>query len=115
MQFLVKILLSALIIAGVSELGKRYSLLAAVLASLPLTSVLALSWLYWDTRDTGAVVELSNAIFWVVLPSLVFFLALPLFLRAGLSFVPALLLAMTVMALFYFLYLWVLGLFGVNL
>ena len=43
MQFFVKILLSALIIAGVSELGKRYSLLAAVLASLPLTSVLALS------------------------------------------------------------------------
>ena len=47
MIFLIKTILSALVIAGVSELAKKYSLLAALLASLPLTSILAFVWLYW--------------------------------------------------------------------
>lgn len=115
MQFLIKVLLSALIIAGVSELGRRYSLFAAILASLPLTSILAISWLYYDTRDTGKVIELTQSIFWVVLPSLIFFLVLPLLLRAGVSFVPALLISSAVMGLSYWLYTLLLGQIGVRL
>lgn len=72
MQFFIKVIMSALIIAGVSELGRRYSLFAAVLASLPLTSILAITWLYYDTHDTEQVVQLTQLIFWVVLPSLIF-------------------------------------------
>lgn len=115
MQFLAKILLSALVIAAVSELGRRYSLVAAILASLPLTSILALSWLYWDTREIGPVIELSNAIFWVVLPSLIFFLVLPVLLRCGLPFVTALLLTCLVMALTYGVYVMGLRRLGIDL
>ncbi len=104
MQFLVKVVVSALIVAGVSELGRRYTLLAAILASLPLTSILAIVWLYHDTRDTAQVVQLTQSIFWVVLPSLVFFLVLPLLLKAGVSFVPALLASCGVMVVTYWLY-----------
>ncbi len=104
MQFFIKVLLSALIIAGVSELGRRYSLFAAILASLPLTSILAIAWLYYGTRDTGQVIQLTESIFWVVLPSLVFFLVLPLLLKAGVSFVPALLASCGVMVVTYWLY-----------
>lgn len=86
MQFLLKVILSALIIASVSELGRRYTLFAAVLASLPLTSILAITWLYHDTRDPAQVVQLTQSSFWVVLPSLVFFLVLPLLLKAGVGF-----------------------------
>lgn len=98
MQFLIKVVLSALIIAGVSELGRRYTLFVAILASLPLTSILAIVWLYYDTRDTGQVMQLTQSIFWVVLPSLVLFLVLTLLLKAGVSFIPALLVSSAIMA-----------------
>lgn len=115
MQFLLRVLISALIIAGVAELGRRYSVLAAILASLPLTSILALSFLYFETRQTELVVELSYSIFWAVLPSLIFFIALPTLIRSGLSFVPALLLSCVITALAYSAYAALLGRFGVSL
>lgn len=115
MQFFIKVLLSALIIAGVSELGRRYSLFAAILASFPLTSILAIAWLYYGTRDTGQVIQLTESIFWVVLPSLVFFLVLPLLLKAGVSFLPALLVSSAVMVVTYWLYMLLLTQLGVHL
>lgn len=115
MQFFIKVLLSALMIAGVSELGRRYSLFAAILASLPLTSMLAIAWLYYDTRDTDQVVQLTQSIFWVVLPSLVFFLVLPLLLKVGMSFLSALFASAAVMIVTYWLYTLLLGQLGVKL
>jgi len=115
MQFLLRVLISALVVAGVAELGRRSSLLAAILASLPLTSVLALSFLYAETREAGRVIALSWSIFWAVLPSLVFFLTLPLLLKLGLPFVPTMLLSCLVMALAYSVYTALLGHFGVRL
>jgi hypothetical protein len=92
----IKLLLSALIIVAVSELAKRQPTWGGLLASLPLVSLLAIVWLYLDTRSTQQVSELSLSIFWLVLPSLLFFLALPLALKQGLGFTVSLLLAMVV-------------------
>lgn len=89
-QYAVKVALSAVVIVAVSEIAKRNSLWAAALASLPLASLLAFIWLYLDTGDTARVAALSQGIFWLVLPSLVLFLVLPLLLRAGWSFWPGL-------------------------
>jgi hypothetical protein len=85
-QYLLRVLISALVIVAVSELAKRSTLTGALVASLPLTSLLAFVWLYWDTGDSARVASLSTGIFWLVLPSLVLFLALPLFLRLGWGF-----------------------------
>jgi len=85
-QYALKIILSAIVLVAVSELAKRSSFWAAALASLPLTSLLAFVWLYLDTGDIGKVSALSQGIFWLVLPSLVLFIALPLLLRGGLNF-----------------------------
>lgn len=114
MPFLVKVVLSALIIAAVSELGKRFTLLGAILASLPLTSILALVWLYLDTRETKPVIDLSVGIFWAVLPSLLFFMVLPLLLRKGVAFTPALMAACIVMAAAYGVYTLLLRQFGIQ-
>ena len=78
MYFTLKVLITALIVAGVSELSRRHTLMAAALASLPLTSILAFIWTYYETRDLKAVVELSGSIFWLVIPSLLFFVMFPL-------------------------------------
>ena len=85
-QYAIKILLTAVLVVSVSEVAKRSSFWAAALASLPLTSVLAFAWLYIDTGDAPRVAALSQGILWLVIPSLVLFIALPLLLRAGLGF-----------------------------
>ena len=92
MYLLLKAILSGVIVAVASELARRSSLLGAVLISLPLMSILALVWLYRDTRDTGEAAALSWSILWVIVPSLVFFVVLPLALRS-VGFWAALLLA----------------------
>lgn len=86
MQFLVKVILSALIIAGTSEAAKRSTLLASILISLPLTSLLALSWIYLESRDTAKTAATAMEIFWLVIPSLIFFVALSRLLTAGVNF-----------------------------
>ena len=86
LYYTIKITLTALIIVAVSEIAKRSSLLGALLASLPLTSLLAFVWLYLDTGDTQKVAALSSDIFWLVLPSLPLFLLLPVMIKMGWGF-----------------------------
>jgi hypothetical protein len=95
-----KALLSGVIIAVASEVARRSPLLGAVLISLPLTSILALIWLWRDTHDRDEITDLSWSILWVVIPSLVFFIALPLTMRT-VTFWPALVIACTVTAAAY--------------
>lgn len=101
-----KVLITALVVVGVSELAKRYSLFAAAIASLPLTSILAFIWLYKDTGDTSKVAQLSTDIFWMVLPSLAFFVAFPLCVKWGLKFTAALVASCLFMAAFYAAFMW---------
>jgi hypothetical protein len=112
--FVLKALLSGLVVAAASELARRSSLLGAVLISLPLTSILAAIWLYRDTDDTGAVAELSWSILWVIVPSLVFFVALPISLRAGVDFWPSLLLACAATGLSYVAWVWAGRIVGID-
>lgn len=81
-----KIIISALIIVAVAEIAKRNSGFAALVASLPLTSLLAIIWLRFEGAQIGQIAELSQQIFWLVLPSLVLFMLLPLLLKYGLAF-----------------------------
>jgi hypothetical protein len=78
-----KLALTSILVVLVSELTKRSSLLGALLASIPLVSVLAMIWLYVDTGDVEQTADLADSIFWLVLPSLALFIALLLLLRGG--------------------------------
>lgn len=94
MPYLVlKVAVSALVVVAVAEIAKRSSVFGALVASLPLTSLLAFVWLYVDTGDTAKVSNLATGIFWLVLPSLVLFVVLPLLLRSGWGFWSSLLAA----------------------
>lgn len=114
MYFLLKILISALVVAAVSEIGRRSTLTAALVASLPLNSVLALTWLYHDTRDGERVIALSRGIFWALLPSLFFLLLFPWLLRSGVRFGAAMGISLLAMGGAYLLYVGVLGRFGIR-
>ncbi len=84
--YLIKIAITTILIVVISEVAKRSSLASALLASIPIVSLLAIVWLYIDTKDIDKVVTLSNSIFWLVLPSLVLFIVLPLLLKHGFHF-----------------------------
>ena len=111
----IKVLLTSVLVVAVSETAKRSALFGALIASVPLTSVLAMVWLYVDTGDTEKIARLSNGVFWLVLPSLVLFVSLPVLLRAGIGFYPSLgaSIALTVGA--YFAMLYILGLVGIEI
>jgi hypothetical protein len=101
-QAVIKVLLTAIVVVAVSEIAKRGSLWAGLLASLPLTSLLAFVWLYLDTGDVARVAALSQSIAWLVLPSLVLLLLLPVLLRAGLGFWTSIALACAATVLAYY-------------
>jgi hypothetical protein len=115
LQVLIKVTVSALIIVAVSEISKRTTTVGALLASLPLTSLLAMIWLYVETGDRTRVADLAGGIFWLVLPSLALFLILPALLRAGYSFWPALGIGCGATAVLYLAEAWMLSAFGVKI
>jgi hypothetical protein len=115
LQYAFKVIVSALVIVVVSELGKRSSFWGALLTSLPLTSLMAFIWIYRDTGDVAAIASLSHGIFWMVIASLPLFLVLPALLRNGVAFWPALGLSCVVAIGGYFALTWVLGRFGVRI
>lgn len=111
----IKVLLTAALVVAISEMAKRSTVLGGVLASLPLTSLLAFIWLYSETGDTAKIASLSSNIFWYVLPSLVLFLALPILLARGLDFWLSLAIASALTFAAYLLMTAMLARFGVTL
>lgn len=85
-HYIAKIGITTGLIVAISEIAKRNTLAGAVLASVPLVSILAMLWLYVDTGDVTRVSDLATNVFWLVLPSLVLFVSLPLLLKQGLHF-----------------------------
>lgn len=112
--FALKVGISALLIAAISEIAKRSTGLAALLASLPLTSLLAFIWLHIEAAPPEQIAALSEHIFWLVLPSLALFITLPLFLRHGLGFWLSLSLAIAITSSGYMLTYLLLRRFGLQ-
>jgi len=113
---LIKIILSALLIGGISEIARRNSTIAALLASLPLISLLSMIWLYHDTHDIARISQFSWSVFWYVLPSLILFILLPLLLsRWHFPFYPALVISSIATIAGFFLLKAILGRFGVEI
>ena len=111
----IKIAVTTILIVTISEIAKRSTLLGAILASIPLISVLALFWLYVETEDIDRVSTLATSVFWLVLPSLALFVSLPILLRYGLNFYLSIGLSISITVLCYFLMITILNHFGFKL
>ena len=110
--FLIKTLITAIVVVIVAEIAKRSSLLAGLIVSIPLTTFLAMIWLYWETKDTQKIIDLSNSTLLMVIPSLTFFVFLPLFLKFNLSFIISMTSSVILTAICYWLFVFLLGKFG---
>ncbi|QJB67923.1 DUF3147 family protein [Parasphingorhabdus halotolerans] len=85
-EFAVRAILSGIIIAVVAMIARRYPAMGALIASLPLISILAMIWLWRDTGDTNLIADHVQATFFYVIPSLPMFLLIPMMLRQGVNF-----------------------------
>lgn len=72
-------------------------------------------WLYIDTKDIDKVSALSTSVFWLVLPSLALFVALPLLLKQGLNFYVSIGMAIGITVGTYWLMVTLLNHYGVKL
>lgn len=115
MHFLVKCLISGLLVGLISEIAKKSSLFAAFIASLPITSIIAFIWLYHETGNIRQIGNLSTAIAWVVLPSIIFFISFSFILKFNFNFYGSLALAVTIMVLAYFFYTILLAKLGISI
>jgi len=86
MQYLLKIIITTTLVIAISEAAKRNQSMGALLASLPLTSLLAITWFYHETGNVNKTADLCMQILYMVLPSLIFFAVLPAMLYRGFAF-----------------------------
>lgn len=74
---LTKYLTTAFVVVLVSEVAKRSDKLGALVAALPLVTILALIWLHIETGSISKVSNHAWYTFWYVLPTLPMFLTFP--------------------------------------
>lgn len=115
LYYAIKIVVSALIILAISEIAKRHTGFAALVASLPLTSMLAFVWLHLESTPSARIADLSMQIFWLVIPSLVLFIAFSFMLRQGMNFWGALAISATATAGSYLVFIPLLRRFGASI
>ena len=96
--FFTKILVSAVAIALATEVAKRQPFWGALIIALPLTSILAMSWLYAETRNNEQLTQFARDIFALVPVSLVFFLPFLLEGKTQLGFVANMVLGLVLLA-----------------
>ena len=114
MYLVIKTITTVIIIVAISEIARRSSFIAGILASIPLTSALAITWLYFDTKEVKPVVDLTNSILLLIPPSLTFFVVLPLALKK-LDFIYSIFISIIDTVLVYWLYIALLSRLGIRL
>ena len=113
--FIIRAGLSGLIVALVASVARRNPAAGALIASLPLVSLLGMIWLWHDTQDVRRLADHAEATFYYVLPSLPMFLLIPLMLRQGVGFWPTIGAGCMLTVLLYVLTVLVAARFGVRL
>jgi len=113
--YIIKVAISAALIVAISEIAKRHPGFAALVASLPLMSLMAFIWLHAESTPSEQIASLSIQVFWLVIPSLALFLLLAVLLRHGWQFWPSLVVSCAGTVALYFALLPLLRKAGVQL
>lgn len=114
-SLIARALLAGAMIAAISEIGKRLPATAAIVASLPLVSVLGMIFLWHQKPDAANMAAHSQATFFYVLPSLPMFLVIPVLLNRGVNFWLALGAGCVVTVLLYLAMIAIASRFGLDL
>lgn len=72
-----KILLTALIIFAITQISDRSTLMAALLASIPIVSVLSMMMMFHEGQTAVEISAFARDIVWLLIPSLLMFIVMP--------------------------------------
>lgn len=92
---LTKYLVTSAVVVLVSELARRSDRLGALVAAMPIVTILVLIWLQVEDQPPHKIANHAWYTFWYVLPTLPMFLVFP-FLMPRIGFVPSLLASIAV-------------------
>ena len=113
-MFLFKIFFTAIIIVIISEIAKHYDRLAALIASLPLVTLITLFWLYYENQPEEKIANHAYYTFWYVIPTLPMFVFFPWAIKVF-GFWITFILSIFLTIIIFFLYATILKKFGINL
>ena len=91
-----KYAITAFIIVVVSEVAKRSGQAGALIASLPLVTVMVMTWLQIEGAGSDKIADHARYTFWYVLPTLPMFLVMPWLMQRGMSYWLALLIGVAI-------------------
>jgi hypothetical protein len=113
-MFLFKLFFTAIIIVIISEIAKHYDRLAALVASLPLVTLITLFWLYYENQPEEKIANHAYYTFWYVIPTLTMFVCFPWAIKVF-GFWITFILSIFLTIIIFFLYATILKKFGINL
>ncbi|MDT8338153.1 MAG: DUF3147 family protein [Sulfurimonas sp.] len=100
--YITKLIITALLIVLISEIAKRSSIAGAILAAIPLVSILAMTWMYIDTNSSLKAVEFSKSIIWLIAPSMTLFIVFPILIEKGIGFYLSMIISIVLTVLAYY-------------
>jgi len=115
LSFIAKAAFSGIMVALVTVIARRHPGWGGLLAALPITSLLAIGLLWMETHDANRTADLTSSVLAFIIPSIPFFIALPLMLRAGMNFWLAMAIGIAGMLALYALSFWALARLGVKM
>ncbi|MGB2248422.1 MAG: DUF3147 family protein [Alcanivorax sediminis] len=78
MPLYLKYLITAAIVVAVSEIARHSDRAGALIASLPMVTLLAMFWLYMDNQPQDKIANHAWYTFWYVIPTLPMFALFPM-------------------------------------
>ncbi len=118
MPILLKFLITAGLIVLISQVAKWNDRLGALIAALPMVTVLAMTWMFFDFKGQEQTEKIANHAyytFWYVIPTLPMFLLMPWMLRKGIHYGWCLLAACVLTAVLFVITAWVMRRFDIEL
>jgi hypothetical protein len=118
MPILLKYLITSGLVVLISEVARKYDRLGALIAALPLVTVLAMTWMFVELKGDEQTEKIANHAyytFWYVIPTMPMFLLIPWMLRRGWHYGVTLIVGCVLTAVLFIFTAWVMKRFGVDL
>lgn len=97
--FIVKIIVSAIVIAVVSEVAKKYTSVGGLIAAMPITTLLTMFWLYFENKNPLLISNFLYAVIQGVFITFLFFIPCIILLKKGFNFYLSVVFSLLVMGI----------------
>jgi hypothetical protein len=97
--FVIKIIISAVVIAFVSEIAKKYTSVGGLIAAMPITTLLTMFWLYFEKKDSLLISNFLYAVIQGVFITFLFFIPCIILLKKGYNFYLSVFISLSILAM----------------